>query len=614
MRPVDDTIYAIGAERKGESHRVYAVKRVCQNNGVYDLRFGSRGSGAGGEDNLMFLSPGEPLTREQTRYLRKLVGREMELSEDASFECVVRYKDFIEEFGDRKQAIRQNTTLPCALVMNKLEFEWSGLLADDILRKLQDTDIVNVAVDMLSALTYLHALGIVHGDVRPQNVVPYRNTTQPHGDWHRQHRYRLSGHGLVPAIFSKWAESPGEMYTAPEFAGRGRYKPTRESDVWMLGTMLQELHESRYKRIPQPISAYSEFLTRKGACEYPAMRVWHDWLEALVAKLLQDKPGDRPRAEDALTGLLEEKFRATEGGQVGAEKREMKETIKKAKAERWRATTMGKHYPRFTLKMTPTYHNLAGVPDQAGRANRYTTTGLKRDGYQKNVYELHDGHQLNAEQGQSNLMFIKFVGNSPEEKSELERFAKEEVSLGEDTAFELVVRYKDYIEKKDMLVVEEANWKGIEPRTYISDEELMVLAVDVLSALTYLHDRHQVHGYVHPSNIIRFKRPATEHGDELWGYKLIGHGLVPKVMWTWNDIPGDQFTPPEFHGKKSEYQPSEEGDVWMLGQTLAELHSRAGGCDKHRHGQLHDLLKKMLKPTPGERMKAQVALDTIVGE
>lgn len=85
MRPIDDTFYAIGAERKGESHRVYAVKRVCQNNGVCDLRFGSRGSGAGGDDDLMFISPREPLTREQTRYLRKLVGREMELSEDASF-------------------------------------------------------------------------------------------------------------------------------------------------------------------------------------------------------------------------------------------------------------------------------------------------------------------------------------------------------------------------------------------------------------------------------------------------------------------------------------------------------------------------------------------------
>ena len=33
----------------------------------------------------MFMSPREPLSREQTRYLRKLVGREMELSEDASF-------------------------------------------------------------------------------------------------------------------------------------------------------------------------------------------------------------------------------------------------------------------------------------------------------------------------------------------------------------------------------------------------------------------------------------------------------------------------------------------------------------------------------------------------
>lgn len=273
-------------------------------------------------------------------------------------ECVVRYKDFIEEFGDRKQAVRRNTTLPCALVMDKLEFEWSGLLADNILRKLQDTDIVNVAVDMLSALTYLHALGIVHGDVRPQNVVPYRDTTQPRGDWHRQHRYRLSGHGLVPAIFSKWAECPGETYTAPEFAGRGRYKPTRESDVWMLGTMLQELHESRYKRTTQPISAYSEFLTREEACKNPEMLVWHDWLEGLVAKLLQDMPGDRPRAEDALTDLLEKKFAATEGDQVGVEKRDMKEAIKKAKAERWQATTRGRVWMWWSTRVNRGFERL----------------------------------------------------------------------------------------------------------------------------------------------------------------------------------------------------------------------------------------------------------------
>ncbi|KAF4831070.1 putative serine/threonine-protein kinase iksA [Colletotrichum tropicale] len=358
MRSIDNTFYAIGAERKGESHRVYAVKRVCQNNGVYDLRFGSRGSGAGGDHDLMFISPRKPLTGEQTRYLRKLVGREMELSEDASLYCVVQYKDFTKEFSDREQAVRRNPTLPCALVMDKLEFAWRGPLANSILQKLQDADIVNVAVDMLSALTYLHALGIVHGDVRPQNVVPYVDTTQPRGDWHRQHRYKIFGHGLVPAIFSNWVENPGETYTAPEFAGRGRYKPTRESDVWMLGMMLQELHESRYKRIPQPISAYSEVLTRKGACEYPAVQVWHDWLEALVAKLLQDKPGDRPRAEVALTDLLEEKFRATEGGQVGAEKREMKEAIKKAKAERWRATTRGRVWMWWSSRVNRGFERL----------------------------------------------------------------------------------------------------------------------------------------------------------------------------------------------------------------------------------------------------------------
>ncbi|KAK2758497.1 hypothetical protein CKAH01_05545 [Colletotrichum kahawae] len=293
--------------------------------------------------------------------------------------------------------------------------------------------------------------------------------------------------------------------------------------------------------------------------------------------------------------------------------------------------------------MTPTYRNLTGVPDKDGRTNRYTTTGLKSEGHNKNIYELHDGHQSNAEHGQNNLMFIKFVGRSPSEKRELERLAMEEVSLSEDTAFESVVRYKDYIEEQDMLVVEEANWKGIQPGTYMSDEELLILAGDVLSALSYLHDRGQAHGFVHPSNIIPFERSEISDPNRRRGFKLIGHGLVPKVMWTWNDIPGEQFTPPEFRDEGRKYRPTRKGDVWMLGRTLAELHSygRSEGlehcstvrkpndwtmpfagwqveesdrCDKHRHDQLNDLLKEMLQPTIGKRMKAEVALDRVVGE
>lgn len=192
-----------------------------------------------------------------------------------------------------------------------------------------------------------------------------------------------------------------------------------------------------------------------------------------------------------------------------------------------------------------------------------------------------------------------------------------------------------------MLVVEEADWRGIKPGTYLSDEELLYLAMDILSALTYLHDRGQVHGYVHPSNIIPFERPETADPDKRTGFKLIGHGLVPKVVWTWKDLPGKQFTPPEFRNKKSEYQPTKQSDVWMLGQTLIELHSygrsarpqygnlvwgsrdwpatftelrmdAAGRCEEHRHSQLSEFLKKMVEPNPRSRMKAEVALDDVV--
>lgn len=99
-------------------------------------------------------------------------------------------------------------------------------------RRLAPHRARRVALDVAAALAEMHALGRVHGDVRPENVLV---SEFPAGE----PRAKLRGHGGGTA--------PGP-WAAPELGGGRRTPATPASDVFSLGVLVHSATSGRWPR------------------------------------------------------------------------------------------------------------------------------------------------------------------------------------------------------------------------------------------------------------------------------------------------------------------------------------------------------------------------------
>jgi serine/threonine protein kinase len=95
---------------------------------------------------------------------------------------------------------------------------------------------VHLATQVLSALSYLHVGGIIHQDIKPDNIVYDRTKDDS------QFTFCLTDIGLSAGLNTNSASSPGigiPRYMAPEVYQGGSV--TGKSDVWSFGVMMLEL-------------------------------------------------------------------------------------------------------------------------------------------------------------------------------------------------------------------------------------------------------------------------------------------------------------------------------------------------------------------------------------
>ncbi|KAF6837552.1 CAMK family protein kinase [Colletotrichum musicola] len=251
------------------------------------------------------------------------------------------------------------------------------------------------------------------------------------------------------------------------------------------------------------------------------------------------------------------------------------------------------------------------------------------------------------EVGGENSTFIQLLRWTGDQREELEKMVEEEMSLSEEAAFEQhVVRYRDYVPGTSLLITERLPYSFVMPEaTTLTDEDFLNMAWHALQALASLHSRGVVHGDICPRNIIYFPG-ATDDDDGT--YKLLGHGLVPKVAGH-EEALGALYTAPELRGKP--YKPTFQSDVWMLGVTLFTFHQFGfkardetlsksgieelveqlsnGNYDRHlpkhkeigcaseyanNHTTLENLLRGLLAQQPRKRASAMAALDGFASE
>jgi serine/threonine protein kinase len=113
-----------------------------------------------------------------------------------------------------------------------MEFVKSGLA--DLKTPLPVGDAAEIVTGVAEGLAYAHEQGIIHRDIKPQNILIDRNGVPKISDWGMS---RLIGSSAIPTVagFSL-------AYAAPEQISPGRFGETdARTDIYQLGVVFYEL-------------------------------------------------------------------------------------------------------------------------------------------------------------------------------------------------------------------------------------------------------------------------------------------------------------------------------------------------------------------------------------
>jgi hypothetical protein len=163
----------------------------------------------------------------------------------------------------------------------------SGDSLDKLGEQLGDGDVVAVGVELLDALAYAHSQGIVHRDVKPQNVMlddAGHVKVMDLGIAHLMDSDTLTGDGDVIGTIA---------YMSPEQAAGRRVQPP--SDVYSAGMVLYELLAGAH---PLRGDTPAETLSNVAAARLPSLATLRpdlpDELVTLVDAACAPRPAERP--------------------------------------------------------------------------------------------------------------------------------------------------------------------------------------------------------------------------------------------------------------------------------------------------------------------------------
>ena len=149
-------------------------------------------------------------------------------------------------------------------------------------RRLTPAEASEMLLPTLDALDYLHEHGMVHGDIKPANIMAV-------GD-----ELKLSSDGIRPIGESKEFTESGNAYDAPENA-TGAISPS--SNIWSLGVTLVEALTNRLPKwdrtaendpgLPENIPQPFDDIAKHCLSWDPGRR----WSTAEIRKCLDRAPG-----------------------------------------------------------------------------------------------------------------------------------------------------------------------------------------------------------------------------------------------------------------------------------------------------------------------------------
>jgi serine/threonine protein kinase/type II secretory pathway pseudopilin PulG len=175
--------------------------------------------------------------------------------------------------------------------------------------KLSSDDFCHVATQILAGLTYLHDKGVVHLDIKPQNVMVAKTG-----------EVKLTDFGIARTIKEQLASKDQSQvpmgtlcYMAPEQL-RGEVCDLH-ADVYSLGILFHLLLAGKF---PFPTTAREDVVAWHLGPEYAPDGVPREWCR-LLRKCLARKPQDRFSSCAEIVASLRHEESATHDGQAGDE-------------------------------------------------------------------------------------------------------------------------------------------------------------------------------------------------------------------------------------------------------------------------------------------------------
>ena len=186
----------------------------------------------------------------------------------------------------------------------EMEFVKSGLA--ELKTPLPVSEAVEIISGVADGLAYAHEQGIIHRDIKPQNILIDRNGVPKISDWGMS---RLIGSSAMPTVagFSL-------AYASPEQISPGRFGETDErTDIYQLGVVFYELVTGKLLFPGDDLADISNAIISRMPVPPSEVNPQARPLDPIILKCLQKNPDDRYQSVRMLLSDLKQLFGSPPG-------------------------------------------------------------------------------------------------------------------------------------------------------------------------------------------------------------------------------------------------------------------------------------------------------------
>jgi serine/threonine protein kinase len=206
---------------------------------------------------------------------RKLFENEAEMMNKISHSNIIRY---VESFWFQKKF---------CIVM---EFADRGNLQEKMTQKLNDTEILNILVQILESLKYLHSKNIFYPDLKPSIILFVKG------------KLKLSNFGVTKTISSQFVFNQAKQFMAPEMFLEN--KRQLKFDIWSVGVIIYYLAAKKFPFDSQNEKELEQLILETDPMPLPA--TFASNFRNIILSMLNKNTLLRPTTEKLLNTIHQE--------------------------------------------------------------------------------------------------------------------------------------------------------------------------------------------------------------------------------------------------------------------------------------------------------------------